>query len=75
MSAKITLYVLLRNGRLIRPAPLRPWTTDATTLHQELHQLLAPAPAAVQVDLVVQRSVQSQWSGVGYGGSTDGGGS
>ncbi|MFE9801066.1 hypothetical protein ACFYP6_19715 [Streptomyces goshikiensis] len=73
MSVKITLYGLLRNGRLIRPAPLRPWTTDTTTLHQELHQLLAPA--AVQVDLVVQRSVQSQWSGVGYGGSTGGGGS
>ncbi|CAM5620507.1 hypothetical protein [Streptomyces avidinii] len=36
VSAKITLYVLLKNGRLIRPMPLLPWTTDTTPLHQQL---------------------------------------
>ncbi|MFI1651349.1 hypothetical protein ACH4XT_31095 [Streptomyces avidinii] len=71
VSAKITLYVLLKNGRLIRPMPLLPWTTDTTPLHQQLQQTLAPA--AVQVDLVVQRRVQSRIV-VGHGGSTGGGG-
>lgn len=73
VSAKITLYVLLKNGHLIRPTPLPQWTTDTTTLYQELQQILAPA--AVQVDLVVRRRVQSPpWMGVSSGGSTGGGG-
>ncbi|MGW3668839.1 hypothetical protein [Streptomyces sp. NPDC005141] len=73
VSAKITLYVLLKNGHLIRPMSLPQWTTDTTTLHQELQQVLAPVP--VQVDLVVHRRVQSPpWMGVSSGGSTGGGG-
>ncbi|WP_405526350.1 hypothetical protein OG592_02445 [Streptomyces avidinii] len=73
VSAKITLYVLLKNGRLIRPMPLLPWTTDTTPLHQQLQQILAPAE--IQVDLVVQRRVQSPpWLVTGHGGSTGGGG-
>ncbi|OKK16208.1 hypothetical protein AMK16_26305 [Streptomyces sp. CB00455] len=73
VSAKITLYVLLKNSRLIRPMPVLPWTTDTTALHQQLQQTLAPA--AVQVDLVVQRRVQSPpWMVAGHGGSTGSGG-
>ncbi|MCX5210139.1 hypothetical protein OG689_12695 [Kitasatospora sp. NBC_00240] len=72
VSAKVTLYVLLRNGRLVRPASLPPWTTDTTALQQELQRILAPA--AVQVDLVVQRRVESvPGLGVSGGGSTGGG--
>ncbi|MFE4605716.1 hypothetical protein ACFRKE_33160 [Kitasatospora indigofera] len=72
VSVKITLYVLLRNGHHVRPAALPPWTTDTTALHQELERILAPA--GVQVDLVVQRRVQSPpWMGVSGGGSTGGG--
>ncbi|MET9468460.1 hypothetical protein ABZY44_27470 [Streptomyces sp. NPDC006544] len=73
VAAKITLYVLLTNSRLIRPMPLLPWTTDTTPLYQQLQQILAST--AVQVDLVVQRRVQSPpWMVVGHGGSTGGGG-
>ncbi|WP_030721698.1 hypothetical protein [Streptomyces sp. NRRL S-237] len=73
VSAKINLHVLLKNGRLIRPMPILPWTTDTTPLYEQLHQTLAPT--AVQVDLVVQRRVQSPpWMAIGHGGSTGGGG-
>ncbi|MFJ7586916.1 hypothetical protein ACIQZO_05880 [Streptomyces sp. NPDC097617] len=72
VSAKNTLHVLLKNGRLIRPMPHLPWTTDTTPLYEQLQQTLAPS--AVQVGLVVQRRVESRWSGIGYGGSTGGGG-
>ncbi|MEV8094401.1 hypothetical protein [Kitasatospora sp. NPDC085879] len=71
VSAKITLYVLLKNGHRIRPTSLPQWTTDTTALCQELQQILAPA--AVQVDLVVRRRVQYPSMG-GHGGSTGGGG-
>lgn len=72
VSVKITLHVLLRNDHRIRPASLSRWTTDTEALHRELQGILAPA--AVQVDLVVQRRVQPvPWSGVGGGGSTGGG--
>ncbi|MER7822236.1 hypothetical protein ABTX85_06690 [Streptomyces sp. NPDC096097] len=73
VSAKITLYVLLKNGRPIRPIPILPWTTDSTPLHQQLEQALAPT--TVQVDLVVERRVESPpWMAIGHGGSTGGGG-
>ncbi|MFE3789214.1 hypothetical protein [Streptomyces goshikiensis] len=36
--------------------------------------VFGPEPGQIWA-LVVQRRVQSQWSGVGYGGSTGGGGS
>ncbi|WP_371502993.1 hypothetical protein OG871_37600 [Kitasatospora sp. NBC_00374] len=70
VNAKITLYVLLKNGHLIRPTSLPRWTTDTTALCQELQQVLAPS--AVQVDLVVRRRVQYPSMG-GHGGSTGGG--
>ncbi len=73
VSAKITLNVLLKNGRLIRPMPILPWTTDTTPLFQQLERALAPT--AVQVDLVVERRVQSPpWMAIGHGGSTGSGG-
>ncbi|MFD8891810.1 hypothetical protein [Streptomyces sp. NPDC059566] len=73
VSAKIALCVLLKNSRRLRPMPLLPWTTDTTPVFQELEQILAPA--AIQVDLVVQRRVQSPpWMALGHGGSTGGGG-
>ncbi|WP_371589365.1 hypothetical protein [Streptomyces virginiae] len=73
VSAKITLYVRLKNGRTIRPMPILPWTTDTAPLYQQLQQTLAPT--SVQVDLVVQHRVQSPpWMAIGHGGSTGGGG-
>ncbi|RKE16861.1 hypothetical protein [Streptomyces sp. TLI_171] len=55
--ARVTLYVLLSNGRLIRPTALPPFTTDTAALDQELRDLLGAT--AVQVDLVVRRRVYS----------------
>ncbi len=73
VSATITLHVCLKSGRLLRPMPILPWTTDTTPLHQQLQRALAPA--AVQVDLVVQRRVQPPpWLVMGHGGSTGSGG-
>ncbi|MEV7561527.1 hypothetical protein [Streptomyces sp. NPDC089795] len=73
VSGKIVLHVLLRNGRPVRAMPVFPWTTDTTPLHRQLERTLAPT--AVQVDLVVERRVQSPpWMAVGHGGSTGGGG-
>ncbi|MER5889432.1 hypothetical protein ABT160_36885 [Streptomyces sp. NPDC001941] len=68
---KVTLCVLLKNGRLVRPSPLLAATTDAAFLHERLREVLAATD--VPVDLVVRRRVQSQWSGLGHGGSTGGG--
>ncbi|MFD8598168.1 hypothetical protein ACFV1L_24500 [Kitasatospora sp. NPDC059646] len=59
-SARLTLFVLLADGRLLRPTTLPPFSTDTEALHRELEQLLAPA--GVQVDLVVKRTRRSYLS-------------
>ncbi|ROR46912.1 hypothetical protein [Kitasatospora cineracea] len=72
VAEEITLHVPVRSGRRIRPAKLPSGTTDVAALQQELQQVLAPA--ALEVDLVVERRVEAQSFG-GHGGSTGGGGS
>ncbi|MFJ1753551.1 hypothetical protein [Kitasatospora sp. NPDC088134] len=59
-AARLTLFVLLADGRLLRPTALPPSGTDPEALCRELAHLLAPA--GVQVDLVVKRTRRSYLS-------------
>ncbi|MFJ8041104.1 hypothetical protein ACIRBX_11430 [Kitasatospora sp. NPDC096147] len=78
VSQKITLHVLTRYGRPIRPTELSHRLTDPEALHRQLRQALAAAgPGAVgpelglEVELVVRRRLETVETG-GYGGSNGG---
>ncbi|MFI5530228.1 hypothetical protein ACIA8O_16945 [Kitasatospora sp. NPDC051853] len=63
VAARLTLFVLMRDGRRVRRALLPPSQANARALHGELERILTPV--GITVDLVVERSRASTVPGGG----------